>query len=1119
MDFPVVDPVHQTEGEPRATEAIATQAVTTEPTTNDIETTAGPSGTEDAAAGHEHDDDAASVASSALTENWKHSFDEDLSDALAGIQTQGTFASFHPLKRVDPDLSVQDVGAVSLPLSESTVRQLIDKAIRAPFGKGSETIVDTAVRNTWELDPSQFKLRSPRWAADLQKICAVVAKDLGVTLPGYRVVLTYNLAVDPAASRPSAGLRRQETRGLRHTLRRWLKDPDAGEIDHVYYGLGHEYTEANISMNALKGRDAAIVQTLQELSAGLEFDVLLALTEKKEIGPTKYAGNPQKKVKKTRRKRKQTKRWSEAELREGADLFDMRVEDFESSSDGFDSDPNEAQMSHETEVPTYKSLSVKVVVDLSGSPILRDVGLDWNNVLDAMEFFGGAERHEKYEGYQGNWGPTATHWYCTTAVLIIRRDKISSFLKGRMTDKWDPDENHSVLLDYLTDSVLKALQNRKSSYETLKDIWGTSILRPETRAHTLSRMLRSAVALKDFEFFEKVSESRIDKEGERPLPASYYQLLYDKVSDGEVAFSHIKKGYVFYAVLCPMLPTFVLINHVTVVSSLTSTVLKGRQFFEICETVWAFAPPDQPLSDEIREWARATLTKGLKDIADAAIFIRQDGLALVMCAERYADFEWLSSVVMPLIEELLVSTPAFALEFLSALLSGARRKAFPVTQAVNLYKRLARDLISMLDLEKVHGPRGDDPAHRAARNTYGRTAPHAPDHRLALTHVAVADLFSGLIKLASSPPQEDLVLPLVLKIVSHAPKMQPLDFPVLWIPLLRELLAILEATKTPLDTPRYQQLFAAVFEAYRDNYVGSKPVRPPSGQLGSGMYLVQFCTCGDCSKLDNFLANPSQTSLRLIIGTKKQRHHVRRVIYDHGIQVTHETERFAPGGPTMVITKMGQMDVAKQQARAKEAEAVFQAFDQTNLGVLLGEDYPAIATVLWQRPVNLVPGRGGVRYPPAPVAAPVVAAVPPPVPAPGPAAADYVPLGHTIVAAVGPAWIPPPTNRHQPMIGSERGPPPEDLEYNTTVEDYWRARNPRSRSGPQPMNGPVQTPTEMQSAPRPFAPTTGNAGGPLRPPPSVANGMGLDAVPGPSRAPPPIAGTKRKAEPEIIDLT
>ncbi|OHE96456.1 2OG-Fe(II)oxygenase superfamily protein [Colletotrichum orchidophilum] len=1129
--------VTKAEEEPRAIGTIATQTVTTEATNNDNEVTARPDGAEDATDGHEHED-AASVASSTLTKEWEDSFNQDLRRELDSIQTRGTFASFHPLAHVNPGLFVHHVGTVGLPhlphlpLPEGEVRRMIEVAVHAPFGKGSETIVDTAVRNTWELEPGQFELRNPRWAADLQNICSVVAADLGVTTPvnaelyklliyekgamfkshtdtekcpgmfgtlviclpcshkggdvvvkhcgetktfktsgsgqhfacwfsdvnhevlpvteGYRVVLTYNLTVDPAAPQPSAGLQREQTHGLRHTLRRWLKSPEL-EADHVYYGLDHEYTEASISTKALKGRDAAVVQTLQELSAGLEFDVLLALTEKREIGSTSFEYVAPVSYNRLGRR---------------------RYEDYDYEEDGDDSDGVAPEQPYEIEEMTDTDLSVKVLVDLSGRPILRDIELDFGNVLQADDFFDGVKRQEEYEGYQGNWGPSATHWYCVTAALIIRRDRVASYLKNGMASQLDTDENIVLLLNYLTDSILEASPNSKSSFDTLKYIWGTSFLHPSwitpmVQADIMSKVLRSAVAMEEWDFFEKVAEMKSKKDLRGALRPDYYQWLYAQVSEGRVAFSQIKKG-------------------------LASTISMDQHFFESCKAIEAFAPIDQPLSDEIREWARDTLTKSLKVIADTTTFLRPDGLAVVASAEKYADFEWLSSVAMPLIEELLGRTPAFALEFLSALLSSARRKAFPVTQAVNLYKRLAKNLISMLDLNTVHGPRADDPVHKAARFRYDQRAPlpPPPDHHLALNHVALADLFSGLIKLESSPPQEDLALPLALKIVSHAPNMHALDFPVLWIPLLRELLSVLEATKTPLDTPRYQQIFAAVLEAYRDNYVGAGYARPPSGQPGSGMYLVQFCCCSDCSKLDAFLADPRQTVCRLYIGAKRQRHHVHRVIEEHGLRVTHVTEgRGGPQPATMVVTKVGQTEDARHQARAKEAEQTFQSFDQTKLGVLLGEDYPAIATALWKRPVNLASGPGGATYMPAPFPVPVRVPAPAPAPAPAPGltavgSAPGPPLGHFNVPAAEHAFPPPPMN------------------------------------GLQPMNGSAPVPKETHFSPRVFAPMTGNAGGPLQPPPpSGLNGMSMAAAAGPSRPPPPVAGEKRKAEPEIIDLT
>ncbi|GKT62308.1 2OG-Fe oxygenase family protein [Colletotrichum tofieldiae] len=87
----------------------------------------------------------------------------------------GHFASFRPLKSDDPEPFVHDFGLIILPLQEPQARKTT--------GKGSETIVDTTVRKTWEMDPKHFELRSPCWVADLQKICAAVASDMGIKSP------------------------------------------------------------------------------------------------------------------------------------------------------------------------------------------------------------------------------------------------------------------------------------------------------------------------------------------------------------------------------------------------------------------------------------------------------------------------------------------------------------------------------------------------------------------------------------------------------------------------------------------------------------------------------------------------------------------------------------------------------------------------------------------------------------------------------------------------------------------------------------------------------------------------------------------------------------------------
>lgn len=106
---------------------------------------------------------------------------EDLLNAFLGIQAPGSFAQCWKLQDPPPaGLFVTGVGDITLPLQEPKARQLIERARQAPYGKGTETIVDTSVRNTWELDATQFEFRHPGWPGFLKHICSVAAKGLGI---------------------------------------------------------------------------------------------------------------------------------------------------------------------------------------------------------------------------------------------------------------------------------------------------------------------------------------------------------------------------------------------------------------------------------------------------------------------------------------------------------------------------------------------------------------------------------------------------------------------------------------------------------------------------------------------------------------------------------------------------------------------------------------------------------------------------------------------------------------------------------------------------------------------------------------------------------------------------
>ncbi|MCA9322796.1 MAG: hypothetical protein KDB53_18790, partial [Planctomycetes bacterium] len=60
-----------------------------------------------------------------------------------------------------PGLEVDGVGPVGLPLVRVQAAELIKCCRKAPYGKGTKTLVDESVRRVWELDPEQFQLTNP----------------------------------------------------------------------------------------------------------------------------------------------------------------------------------------------------------------------------------------------------------------------------------------------------------------------------------------------------------------------------------------------------------------------------------------------------------------------------------------------------------------------------------------------------------------------------------------------------------------------------------------------------------------------------------------------------------------------------------------------------------------------------------------------------------------------------------------------------------------------------------------------------------------------------------------------------------------------------------------------
>src|SRR4051812_21878322 len=102
-----------------------------------------------------------------------------LSEAIGQATRSARFCVAGSLPAVDPGIVVDGLGVVRLPLQRGIAKKLVAQCQVAPYGKGTQTLVDTRVRKTFELDPQKFRL-SQEWNEVVAGVAQLAAAQLGL---------------------------------------------------------------------------------------------------------------------------------------------------------------------------------------------------------------------------------------------------------------------------------------------------------------------------------------------------------------------------------------------------------------------------------------------------------------------------------------------------------------------------------------------------------------------------------------------------------------------------------------------------------------------------------------------------------------------------------------------------------------------------------------------------------------------------------------------------------------------------------------------------------------------------------------------------------------------------
>ncbi|KAJ9616979.1 hypothetical protein H2200_000700 [Cladophialophora chaetospira] len=371
---------------------------------------------------------------------------------LSEIDRPSTFACGERLDDgANPGLLLKGHGLLGMPLSDNDARAIISQSRQSRFGRGSETVVDTSISDSWQLDPDQFQIRNGSWgsfilrlvakvhagfglkcqkdrvSAELYKLllyqrgaffrphsdseiapcmfgtltvclpcaheggelvfshngksfsfktsessdfdmsyaawCADVLHEVKPVTSGHRLVLIYNLIHQSqvVTDLPSASVFNSEQTRLVKGFRGW-DPPRYPQPEYLIHKLAHQYSQASLRADRLKGADLAQLSFLREVAAETGIDLYLANMEKHAT--------------------KSDERWARNQVL-SVDI-----------------------------VLTY-------VVTLDGSRVdhpNRTVYIKSNNLIDTTD---GQHYKEDHRGFTGNEGATAEYWYSGTVFCNI----------------------------------------------------------------------------------------------------------------------------------------------------------------------------------------------------------------------------------------------------------------------------------------------------------------------------------------------------------------------------------------------------------------------------------------------------------------------------------------------------------------------------------------------------------------------------------------------------------------------------------------------------------------------------------------------------------------------------
>ncbi|POW03046.1 hypothetical protein PSTT_11363, partial [Puccinia striiformis] len=752
---------------------------------------------------------------------------------------------------------------------------------------------------------------------------------------GYQCVLTYNLAVRPDQTRPTASALDMKGAHLRSTLEYWHRDlansDKSNAPSHLYYPLDEKPTPAgNSSTQAISSgtktdpfsthnrtaatkngasntrvqastlspkalKDVTWARSLQGFARGLPFEMFVAILEKEESGPI---------VERERH------------------CYDRFWEDRDDSTDSMAS----FHELHEVEMTVW---TVRSLSSFDGKVIASD--FKYHSDFCVGNPFKDVKPVEEYDV------ESAAHRYYRSALVVVPHEKIGEYLaQCTFGFKYDLKALPSPYEVYrsqppVTDGVFESpgskdydaaldflgkIRSLPSAQMTMLDAMCPLYVSQHSEKLKIAGILKSALQHSHYTLFQTVG---IRHEGRLPL------AFFDWAKEWLGTLSDADRADKYHTWLPLLIQGYPSLADITVITE------------KMAKSDSNAAVPEAGLFS-YDTWARDTVRRCIENFPETT---RQpttsDGKMIVTIISGFKEELPAKSALLTSIVERFPQTDAtaFLLATLCELKTRAAAANLPINVIAELYGSLSLRIFNHKRKLSYLVTEAKTRREPFLRNFFSSSSAEVQQkgpspNGLVVTPGALVQFVCDLNEMSTNI-KANFLESFFQQINAQLATFSIEHMRQLWIPFLCQLISALVARSIPLKTPIYQQLTRHFIKHLDDTAIGPRPQK-----LKIPIHQVK-CQCGDCVELNQFLKNTKQSEHQFKIVKAKRVHLEKQIGIDRVPCICKTVDTGSPH--ILIVTKIDVLAEKMSKWKILQGEVyapITQKVDQKHLKSLLG---------------------------------------------------------------------------------------------------------------------------------------------------------------------------------------